>query len=105
VNGKRVGISRDWQVPYTFDVKKFLHTGTNTIAVAVQNDHGSGGVNKGVELQFQENPVPPQWSRSVFNGLAQVLVQSTKEPGEIRLTASADGLAPATTTITAQTAP
>jgi len=32
------------------------------------------------------------WSRSVFNGLAQIIVQSTKEVGEIKLTASADGL-------------
>jgi beta-galactosidase len=103
VNGKRAGITRDWQVPYTFDVKKFLHAGTNTIAVAVQNLGGSGGVNKGVELQFQENPAPPQWSRSVFNGLAQVLVQSTRKPGVITLTARADGLAPAKVAVMAQT--
>jgi beta-galactosidase len=102
VNGKKAGITRDWQVPYTFDIKKFLHAGTNTIAVAVQNLGGSGGVNKGVELQFQEKPVLPQWSRSVFNGLAQVLVQSTREPGVITLTARADGLAPATVAVTAQ---
>ncbi len=34
----------------------------------------------------------PAWSRSVFNGLAQVIVQSTGEPGEIVLEAAADGL-------------
>lgn len=33
-----------------------------------------------------------QWRRSVFNGLAQVIVQSTKQPGEIILKASAEGL-------------
>lgn len=32
--------------------------------------------------------------RSLFNGYAQVIVQSAREPGAIRLTASADGLAP-----------
>jgi len=37
--------------------------------------------------------------RSLFNGLAQVLVQSTKEAGEIKLTASANGLAPVTIVI------
>jgi beta-galactosidase len=42
--------------------------------------------------------VPP-WSRSLFNGLAQVIVQSTGEPGEFKLTASADGLAPATAAV------
>ena len=38
----------------------------------------------------------PQWSRSLFNGLAQIIVQSTRDSGEIKLTATADGLAPAT---------
>ena len=33
-----------------------------------------------------------QWKRSVFNGLAQVIVQSTKQPGDIILKASAEGL-------------
>jgi beta-galactosidase len=37
--------------------------------------------------------------RSLFNGLAQVIVQSTKDAGEIRLTATADGLSPATTAV------
>jgi beta-galactosidase len=37
----------------------------------------------------------PTAQRSLFNGLAQVIVQSTREPGEIRLTAKSDGLAPA----------
>jgi len=38
----------------------------------------------------------PQWSRSLFNGLAQIIVQSTRDTGEFKLTATADGLAPAT---------
>jgi beta-galactosidase len=37
--------------------------------------------------------------RSLFNGLAQVIVQSTKDAGEFRLTATADGLLPATTVV------
>jgi beta-galactosidase len=35
-------------------------------------------------------------SRSLFNGMAQVIVQTTATPGEISLTATADGLKPAT---------
>jgi beta-galactosidase len=101
VNGQKVGITRDWQVPYAFDVKKFLHPGTNTIAVAVLNEHGSGGVNKGVALQFQQEPAAPQWSRSVFNGLAQVIVQTPPGSGEIKLTARAEGLTPATAAVLA----
>jgi beta-galactosidase len=41
-------------------------------------------------------PTPVQWSRSLFNGLAQIIVQSKREAGEIKLTASANGLAPVT---------
>jgi beta-galactosidase len=33
-----------------------------------------------------------QWKRNTFNGLAQVIVQSGKEPGELILKASANGL-------------
>ena len=44
----------------------------------------------------------PQWSRSLFNGLAQIIVQSTKDAGEIKLTATAGGLTPVTTTVNTQ---
>jgi beta-galactosidase len=48
-------------------------------------------------------PAPPA-RRSLFNGLAQVIVQSTREPGEIRLSAKSDGLAPAEGIVTARPA-
>ncbi|RZK62290.1 MAG: hypothetical protein EOO59_02940 [Hymenobacter sp.] len=32
------------------------------------------------------------WRRKAFNGLAQVIIQTTQEPGEITLTAAANGL-------------
>ena len=40
--------------------------------------------------------------RSLFNGLAQVIVQSTGATGEIKLTAAAADLAPATAVVQAQ---
>lgn len=40
-----------------------------------------------------------KWRRSLFNGLAQVIVQTTKDTGEIKLTATTDGLAPVTATL------
>lgn len=40
--------------------------------------------------------------RSLFNGLAQVIVQSGRAAGEIKLTATADGLAPATAVMPVQ---
>jgi len=38
-------------------------------------------------------PAKP-WKRKAFNGLAQVIVQSSQQPGEIILKASALGLTP-----------
>jgi len=84
------------------DIKSALHPGENTIAVAVQNWNGSGGLNKGVTLQFADEPAAPEWKRSVFNGLAQIIVQSSKEAGEIKLTARADGLTSTTLSIQSQ---
>ena len=40
--------------------------------------------------------------RSLFNGLAQVIIQSTGEAGEIKLSTTADGLKPHTVSITAR---
>jgi beta-galactosidase len=48
-------------------------------------------------------PAPPA-QRSLFNGVAQVIVQSTQEPGAIRLTAKSEGLPPAESTVTARPA-
>jgi beta-galactosidase len=44
----------------------------------------------------------PAWSRSLFNGLAQVIVQSTQEPGELKLTAASEGLTSATAVVRTQ---
>jgi hypothetical protein len=85
-------------------VRKFLRVGENTFAVAVKNNAASGGLNKGVELEFHDSPVLASWKRSLFNGWAQVIVQAGKNPGEILLKASADGLQPATLTLRAQAA-
>jgi Beta-galactosidase/beta-glucuronidase len=40
------------------------------------------------------NPAP-QWKRETFNGLAQIIVKTTKQAGEITLTATSSGLKPA----------
>ena len=50
-----------------------------------------------VNLDIIAEPKRLPWSRSLFNGLAQIIVQSTRDAGEIKLTATADGLTPATT--------
>lgn len=67
--------------------------------------------NKGDQLFHWNGPGPaaiqvvtpaPQWKRSVFNGLAQVIVQSTNEAGEIKLIATSAGLEPAHLSVVSQ---
>ena len=102
VNGQFAGEAHDWSTSHTFDIRKFLHPGENTLAVAVKNNAAQGGLNKGITLEVPQPPILAQWKRSVFNGLAQILVQSSKEAGELKLTARADGLQPATLAVTSQ---
>jgi len=47
---------------------------------------------------------PPTTNRSLVNGLAQVIVQSSREPGEIVLSVSADGITPVTSRVHAHPA-
>jgi beta-galactosidase len=101
VNGQKVGESHDWSAEPSFSVRQFLHEGLNSIAVSVQNHANSGGVGKGVSLEVLQKPAPADWQRSVFNGVAQIIVQSDKEAGTLTLTARSPGLEPATLNITA----
>jgi beta-galactosidase len=97
VNGQFIGESHDWQAQPIFDIKKFIHAGDNVVAVGVNNGVGSGGLNPNVTVKVIGHTIVPPWSRSLFNGLAQIIVQSTGKAGEFKLTASSNGLKPATT--------
>ena len=68
--------------------------------MGVSNKSGTGGLNPDVNVELIGEAVVNNWSRSLFNGLAQVIVQSSRTAGEIKLTASADGLQTATSTVT-----
>jgi len=92
VNGKFVGEVHDWRSNPSFDIGKFINSGENTIAVIVRNENGSGGIGKGVTIELTKKHQPVNWSRSVFNGFAQVIVQSDKTAGEIRLKARSNAL-------------
>jgi beta-galactosidase len=105
VNNQFVGESHDWQAQPTFDIKKFLRAGDNIIAVTVNNASGEGGLNPNVNVDIVGKARPVPWSRSLFNGLAQIIVQSTREAGKFKLTASTDGLTPATAVVETQPCP
>lgn len=102
VNGAYVGEGNYSDGGPSFQIKRFLHAGDNVIAVAIKNDYGPGGLDPDVNIDVVEPTTPAAWSRSLFNGLAQIIVQSSREPGEIKLTATAAGLKPTTVTLTTQ---
>ncbi len=102
VNDQFLGETHDWEARAAFDIRKFLHAGDNVIAVGVNNISGQGGLYPNVSVDIIGKPSIPQWSRSLFNGLAQIIVQSTRDAGETKLTATADGLVLATVTVQTQ---
>jgi beta-galactosidase len=93
INGQPVGESHDWRSSPAFNIRKLVHEGDNSIAVVVHNKDGDGGIRGGATLTVPSRAITPQWRRSAFNGLAQVIVQSGTTPGTIHLTARANGLA------------
>jgi beta-galactosidase len=101
LNGQRIGAGGDSRAASIYDVKALLHPGENTVAVTIANWNVMAGLNKGVMLRLVDNPAPVEWRRSVFNGLAQIIVQSTRESGPLKLTARSAGLKPATVTLQA----
>jgi beta-galactosidase len=59
-------------------------------------------LNLSVTADIIGKPGVLPWSRSLFNGLAQIIVQSTKDAGEIKLTATADTLTSSSATVKTQ---
>jgi len=96
LNGELLGPGSDTGTPCIYNLEGRLHPGSNTIAVVVASWSAAGGISHGAILRQVDAPAPVAWSRSVFNGLAQIIVQSTKEPGTVKLTARANGLKPVT---------
>ena len=96
LNGQQIAPTGDSRTASVFDVKALLHPGENTIMVALANYGATAGLCKGVQLRLQDEPASMEWSRSVFNGLAQIIIRTSKAPGTLKLTAKTDGLAPTT---------
>jgi beta-galactosidase len=80
-----------------------LRDGVNTlgvVATSFENERAREQAHKVPPALLRvETPAPPA-RRRLFNGLAQLIVQSTDAAGAIKLTATAPGLAPAELTVT-----
>ena len=105
VNGRNIGPTGDSRAASIYDVKALLHPGENTVAVSLDNYGANAGLTNGVALRLQEPPKPVTWKRSVFNGLAEIIVQSRRRPGTLHLTATSPGLKPVTVEITTRDVP
>jgi beta-galactosidase len=83
---------------------ELLREGRNVLAVIAapyENDRARERALKVPAAVLRVESAPPPYRRRLFNGLAQVIVQSTGEAGPIRLIATAPGVARAELTLTA----
>jgi beta-galactosidase len=95
----RTAISADGQDVSVITVRvndaqgRFDATAGNEIAFAIEGPGKIIGVGNGDPSCHEPDVfLSGQWKRSLFNGLAQIIVQSTKEAGQITLTATGKDL-------------
>ena len=67
---------------------RFVPTANNRLGFKISGAGALIGVGNG-DPNCQESDKEPK--RSLFNGLAQIIVQATREPGEIHIEAEKDG--------------
>jgi len=104
LNGQPVArnVARD-AAGHQFDFDStMLRSGKNVIAIVATPMAAARGGRGGQAAPARGNPAVVKvttlaegWKRNLFNGLAQVIVQSTGQPGEITLTATSGTLTPA----------
>jgi beta-galactosidase len=96
INGKKVGdnlpADKNGNI-FHFDAS-LIHPGLNTIAIEATplvKQHSWDPLNTHPGLIQLLYPAKP-WKRKLFSGYAQVIIQSTGEPGQIILTAKSPGV-------------
>ena len=83
-----------------FDAKgRPVPTANTKLAFKVAGAGTLIGVGNGDPNCLESDKAP---ARSLFNGLAQIIVQAGKQPGDIVIEATGDGLVPAKLTVTAK---
>jgi len=99
VNGKLVSKNQSIRNPDIVCVldNNTLHKGINTVVfvgkpLVKKTEWEELNINPGTIKVH--NPALP-WKRKTFNGLAQILVKTAKQAGEITITATSDGMIPA----------
>jgi beta-galactosidase len=98
-NIKRDAPNQVWQLDHAI-----LNPGKNVYTATGQRFRKTGQYDEpNTDPGLVQLIIPPsQWKRSLFNGLAQVIIQSEKQPGEIILKAASEKLKAAEIKIKAQ---
>ena len=102
INGKEVAANINEINPNEFKLNySLLHTGVNNLTIVAsplvkKNQWDSVNQNAG---SIQITTPAQTWKRNLFSGLAQVIIQTTAQPGNIVLTAKSEGLKPSVLTI------
>lgn len=85
---------------------RFVPTANNEVTFSLNGPGKIIGVGNGDPASHEpeqfiqkDSSTAPQWKRKTFNGLSQIIIKTTKQAGEISLTASSDRMIPATLNI------
>jgi beta-galactosidase len=104
LRGDRTTISADGRdvsvvtVSATDAQGRWVATADSKVQLEIEGEGKIIGVGNGDPSSHEpdrliaEKGNPRQWARKLFNGYAQVILQSTKTPGQVKLRASSDGL-------------
>lgn len=107
LNGKI--LNKDLKIGKNYEFvldQALLHEGSNIVTIVTEpfvkaNQWDNVNTNPGV---LQSIVPVDKWSRSTFNGMAQIIIRSTGEAGEITLTATSPNLKECTIKINAEKA-
>lgn len=111
LNGKKLlttAMTPDGALPAIDLPSEALPVGKNVLAViatAYENERARERALKAPPAVLRVETPAPGWRRSLFNGLAQVIVQSNGMPAPIRLMARATGLTRAELSVTTRLPP
>jgi beta-galactosidase len=106
INGKKLAgeVTQGKQGSDYIIPASWLHAGKNSIAIVASpllKKNSWDVLNEDAGVFSLVTPAGV-WKRKLFNGLAQVIIQSTSEPGEIMLNATSGNLRPASLNIQAK---
>ena len=111
LNGQKIATTEmtpDARLPSIELTAELVREGQNVLTVVAtpyENDRARERAMKVAPAVLRVETAPPPWSRRLFNGLAQLIVQSTGEPGPIRITATSPGLSPTELTLATEARP